>query len=160
MVDKQDGILRKQLVDLLEQGNAHADFDKAVGGLPHELRGQRPSASEHSAWELVEHMRIAQRDILAFIRDPEYVSPEFPSGYWPQDPAPKAAGDWEKSVHGFRSDRAAFVKLIRDPEVDLLRPLPQGQGQPILQKALLTADHNAYHLGQLVLVRRLLGAWK
>lgn len=151
--------MRKQLVDLLEKGNAHADFDKAVGGLARELRGQRPPAGAHSAWELIEHMRIAQRDILEFIRDPEYVSPEFPSGYWPQDPAPKAAGDWEKAVQGFRADRAAFVKMIRNPEVDLLKPLAHGHGQPIFQKVLLAADHNSYHLGQLVLVRRLLGAW-
>lgn len=160
MAANSDSALRRQLVDLLEGGNAHVNFDKAVKNLAPELRGRRPQASEHSAWELVEHMRIAQWDIVEFVSNPEHVSPEFPSGYWPQEPAPASPGDWEKSLQKFRADHSAFLKLIKDPSTDLLKPLPQGNGQPILQKALLIADHNAYHIGQLVLVRRLLGAWK
>lgn len=160
MAGNGDAVLRNQLKDLLEEGNAHVNFDKATRGLSPQLRGQRPPGMEHSAWELVEHMRIAQWDILEFVRNPKHASPDFPTGYWPRDPAPPGPEDWEKSLQKFRADRAAFLKMIEDPSINLLAPMPHANGQPILQKVLLTADHNAYHLGQLVLLRKLLGAWK
>jgi len=152
--------LREHLVNLLQGGNAHTDFDSAVKGLPVELRGKRPKGSPHSPWELLEHLRIAQRDILEFARNPDHESPAWPEGYWPKSPAPPSGAAWTRSVKQFRDDLAAMCDLVRDPATDLFAPLPHGDGQTVLREALLVADHNSYHLGQLVLVRRLLGAWK
>ncbi len=154
-----DASLREHLRDLLSLGNAHLDFDAAVDGLPVDLRGARPPGLPHTPWRLVEHMRIAQRDILDFCKDPGHVSPEYPDGYWPAGDAPPGPGAWERAVAAFRADREAMVALAADPGVDLFARLPHGDGQTVLREALLVADHNAYHLGQLVAVRRLLGAW-
>jgi hypothetical protein len=159
MTAEQTEALREHLLYLLRGGGTHLDFDKAVAELPAGLRGAKPAGQPHSPWRLLEHMRIAQWDILRFCLDPHHVSPSFPEGYWPQDDAPPDAGDWDRSVEGFRSDLRTVQGLVADPSRDLLAPLPHGQGQTILREALLVADHNAYHLGQLVLVRRLLGAW-
>jgi hypothetical protein len=156
----QDRALRKHLLYLLTEGGAHAGFDAAVKDVPPSVRGKRPPEIPHSPWELLEHLRIAQWDILEFIRNPKHVSPEFPVGYWPKTPEPPNEKAWDKSVAGFRSDFAALTKLVEDPEVDLFARIPHGDGQTTLREILLVADHNAYHLGQLVLVRRLLGAWK
>jgi hypothetical protein len=155
-----DQSLREQLVSLLKGGNAHLDFDAAVKGLPVELRGKRPKGSPHSPWELLEHLRIAQRDILEFSRDASHQSPKWPEGYWPNTPAPPSAAGWSKSVKQFREDLNAMCALVENPSTDLFARIPHGDGQTILREALLMADHNAYHLGQLVMVRRLLGAWK
>lgn len=155
-----DRSLREQLVSLLKGGNAHLDFDSAVKGLPVELRGKRPKGSPHSPWELLEHLRIAQRDILEFSRDASHQSPKWPEGYWPKTPAPPNAAAWSKSVKQFREDLNAMCALVENPSTDLFARIPHGDGQTILREALLMADHNAYHLGQLVIVRRLLGAWK
>jgi hypothetical protein len=152
--------LREHLLELLTGGHAHLDFEKAIAGLPVELRGARPPGLPHTPWRLLEHMRIAQWDILRFSVDPEHISPEFPDGYWPAGDAPPDPDAWERSVAGFRADLQAMKDLVSNPATDLFKPIPHGQGQTVLREALLVADHNAYHLGQLVTVRRLLGAWK
>ncbi len=151
--------LREHVLFLLEGGGAHLDFGRAVADLPPELRGRRPPQVPHTPWRLVEHLRLAQWDILEFSRDPKHVSPEFPDGYWPKGDAPPNDAAWEKSLAGFRADLKAMQQLVADPKVDLLAKIPHGTGQTILREALLVADHNAYHLGQLVVVRRALGAW-
>jgi len=155
-----DTALRKQLIALLRGGQAHARFDAAVKGFPSDRIGLRPEGAPHSAWELLEHMRIAQSDILQFSKSAKHVSPPWPEGYWPAAPAPKRKTQWNESVKAFRADLAAFEKLVLNPKKDLHEPFPWGDGQTLLREALLIADHNAYHLGQLVLVRRLLGAWE
>jgi DinB superfamily len=152
--------LREHLDQLLSGGNAHLDWKSALSGIPPKLRGVRPAGLPHSCWELLEHMRIAQWDILEFSRDPKHVSPDWPSGCWPKTPAPKSAAAWDKSVKQFARDLAAMKKMATSPKTDLFARIPHGTGQTILREALLVADHNAYHIGQIVLVRRLLGAWK
>lgn len=153
-------ILREHLRKALNWSEGHVDWKTALEGLPAKARGEKPAGAPHSAWELLEHVRIAQWDILEFSRDPKHVSPDFPSGYWPETPAPPSNAAWEKSVKSFQSDLEAMGKLVADPKVDLVAPIPHGSGQTILREALLAADHNAYHLGQFVLLRRLLGTWK
>lgn len=152
--------LRKQLIELLRGGGAHLTFDNAVAGLPPKLRGAKPPAQPHTPWRLVEHMRIAQRDILEFSRNPKHVSPKWPDEYWPDGDAPPTPTDWQQSIRRFRADAKAMQKLVKDPKNDLLAPFPHGHGQTLLREALLVADHTAYHLGQLIMVRRLLGAWE
>ena len=152
--------LRQQVIELLKGGNAHATFDDAVKNLPSALRGKKPKGAEHSPWQLLEHLRIAQWDILEFSRDPQHQSPDWPSGYWPAQPAPPDDKAWEKSVRAFRRDLRSLCDLVADESTDLFAPIAHGDGQTILREALLAADHNAYHVGQLVLVRRILGAWK
>ena len=154
-----DQSLRQHLLELLRGGGAHVQFDAVIGNLPAKLRGVKPTGLDFTAWRLVEHMRIAQRDILEFSRNPKHFSPEFPGGYWPREDAPPDDAAWEKSVAGFHSDLAAMQKLVEDPATDLFARIPHGDGQTILREAMLIADHNAYHLGQLVMLRRLLGAW-
>jgi DinB superfamily len=152
-------LLRDYLGRALSWHEAHVDWIKAVAGIPMKDCGKRPKGAEHSPWELLEHMRLATWDILEFSRDAKHVSPDWPSGYWPKKPAPPNAGAWEKSVKALEHDLEEMRKLVNDPKTDLLAPIPGGTGQTILREALLIADHNAYHLGQLVLVRRLLGCW-
>src|SRR5579883_2219706 len=156
---KDSAALRHHLLDLLRGGHAHVDFEKAVGDLSSQLRGKKAKGAPHTAWQLLEHLRIAQSDILEFSRNPKHVSPKWPDGYWPSTDAPPDNEAWDKSVRRFKADRKAMQKLISDPESDLFRPLPHGEGQTLLREALLVADHNAYHIGQLILLRRLLGAW-
>ena len=154
-----DSAIREQLVQLIRGGHAHATFDDVVRDFPLDRIGIRPPGAPHSAWELLEHLRIAQKDILEFSRSADYVSPHWPEGYWPKSPGPKRENQWKESVAAFRADLVAFEAMIQDPSQDLNRKFPWGDGQTLLREALLIADHNAYHLGQLVLVRRLLGAW-
>jgi hypothetical protein len=156
----RDASLREHLVQLLTGGQAHATFDKAVKDLPVALRGKRPKGAEHSPWEVLEHLRIAQWDILDFSRNPNYRHLPWPEGYWPATPAPPEAKAWDKSARAFRRDLKAMCALVIDPDTDLYAKIPHGDGQTILREALLIADHNAYHLGELVLLRRLLTAWK
>lgn len=155
----RDASLRKHLLELLAGGQAHATFDHAVKDLPVALRGKRPKGAEHSPWEVLEHLRIAQWDILDFSRNPKYQHRPWPEGYWPATPAPPDDQAWDKSVRAFRRDLKAMCALVADPATNLYAPIPHGDGQTILREALLVADHNAYHLGELVLLRRLLGAW-
>jgi hypothetical protein len=155
----ESAALREHLAYLLKGGGAHVHFEGVVGGLPAELRGRRAPGLPHTAWQLLEHMRIAQWDILEFSRNPKHVSPDFPQGYWPKAEAPPDEAAWEKSVRQFRSDLRQMIALVKNPRADLSARIPHGEGQTILREALLVADHNAYHLGQLVDLRRALGAW-
>jgi hypothetical protein len=154
-----DTSLRKHLLELLAGGQAHATFDAAVKNLPLALRGKRPKGAEHSPWEMLEHLRIAQWDILDFTRNPNYLHRPWPESYWPATAGPPDEKAWDKSVRAFRRDLKAISDLVADPATDLHAKIPHGNGQTILREVLLVADHNAYHLGQLVLQRRLLGAW-
>jgi len=160
MKNNLDRSLRKHLLYLLTEGGAHAKFEDVVPDFPAKLRGQRVSNFPHTAWMLLEHMRLAQWDILEFSRNGKHVSPKWPEGYWPKTEAPPSASAWTKSVAGFRKDLKAMAALISNPKTDLYQPLPWGDGQTVLREALLVADHNAYHIGQMVALRRLLGAWK
>jgi hypothetical protein len=155
----QDQSLRDHLLYLLRGGGAHLDFDSALAKLPPKLRGAKPKGVPHTPWRLLEHMRIAQWDILEFCRNPRHVSPEFPEDYWPKGDGPPNAAAWSKAIKTFQSDLKAMQDMVANPSTDLFAPIPHGEGQTILREALLVADHNAYHLGQLVVVRRALGAW-
>ncbi len=152
--------MREHLVRLLSGSQAHVDFEKAVNGMPVEARGKRPKGAEHSAWEIIEHLRIAQWDILDFSVNPNYREMKWPEEYWPKSPKPPNASAWAKSVRAFRADLKRMCDLVSDESTDLFAKFPWGSGQTILRQALLTADHNAYHIGELVLLRRVLGAWK
>jgi hypothetical protein len=156
---KKEQALREHVVYLLKGEGAHAGFETTVKEMPANLQGKRPPGLPHSAWELLEHLRIAQWDILEFTRDPKHVSPEWPLGYWPASPEPPDSQAWGKSVAAFRVGLDAMMELVQDESTELLTPLPHDPEKTVLREALLLADHNAYHLGQLVLVRRLLGAW-
>jgi hypothetical protein len=155
-----DGAVREHLLALLGGGGAHASFDEATKGIPADLRGRAPRGLPYSPWQLLEHMRIAQWDILEFSRDRAHVSPDWPGGYWPAAASPPGEAAWRKSVAGFRKDLEGMKALVASPPTDLYARIPWGDGQTILREALLVADHNAYHLGELIVVRRLLGAWK
>jgi DinB superfamily len=155
----QDKLLREHLLSLFRGSDAHLDFDKTIADFPADLQGRKTAGLPYSAWQLLEHMRIAQWDIVEFSRNPQHVSPEFPSGYWPQSEAPPDPEAWGESAGSFRRDLKRMEKLVSDPKIDLYARIPHGNGQTILREALLLADHNAYHLGQLLILRRLLGAW-
>jgi hypothetical protein len=155
-----DSILREHLRKLIAGKEAHVDWDSALKDVPEKLRGKTPEGSPHSLWEILEHTRIAQWDILEFSRNAKHVSPDWPSGYWPKTSSPPNAADWDKSVMQLRSDREEMLKLLVDPKTDLSKPIPHGSGQTVLRQALLIADHNSYHLGQFVLTRRLLKSWQ
>ncbi len=154
-----DRALRQHVLYLLRGGGAHLSFDQAITGLPARLRGAKAPGAAHTAWQILEHLRIAQWDILEFSRNPKHVSPKFPQGYWPRTASPPGRTSWAKSVAAFRADLKAMQKLVQNPATDLFATIPHGDGQTILREALLVADHNAYHLGELVLLRRLLGCW-
>jgi len=154
-----DRALREHLVYLLKGGGAHIHFMDALEGLPAAKRGTLAQGLPHTAWQLLEHTRLAQWDILEFSRNPKHVSPEFPDGYWPKTPVPPGEEAWEKGVAAFQSDLEGMIRLVENPRTDLLAMIPHGQRQTILREALLLADHNSYHLGQLVDLRRALGEW-
>jgi hypothetical protein len=151
--------LRQHVVNLLAGKGAHADFDTAIKDLPAAARGKRPEGAEHSPWEVLEHLRIAQWDILEFSVNPDHKSPAWPSGYWPKSQAPESAVAWNESVEHLRRDLKRMCALVSSEDTDLFAKIPHGDGQTILREALLVADHNAYHIGELVLLRRLLGVW-
>ncbi len=156
----KDKALRQHLLNMLKGSDAHVAFDAAVKNVPANGRGKRPNGAEHSPWEVLEHLRITQWDILEFSRNSGHKSPEFPVGYWPGTQAPPNEKAWEQSVQAFRNDLGALCELVADESTDLLATIPHGDGQTILREVLLAADHNAYHLGELVLLRRLLGTWQ
>ena len=151
--------LREHLVYLLKGGGAHVHFTDAIEGFPEAKRGAFIEGLPHTGWQLLEHVRIAQWDILEFSRDAKHVSPGFPEGYWPKTPVPPDESAWEKSVQAFQHDLQEMIKLVKNPRTDLYAKIPHGDGQTILRETLVLADHNAYHLGQLVDLRRVLGAW-
>ena len=154
--------IRKQLLALLRGGQAHVTFDDAIADFPAEQRGTVPKGLSHSAWQILEHIRIAQRDILDFSAPPTggYQPMEWPASYWPKSSEPSSPHAWEASIAAIRKDQASFEALITRPESDLYKPFRWGDGQNLLREALLLADHNAYHLGELVALRRLLGVWE
>lgn len=153
--------LRKQLIALLRGGQAHATLDEAIKDFPAEHRGTVPPGLPYSAWQLLEHLRIAQRDILDFSVPPTggYQPMAWPDDYWPKSPAPPSARAWDAAINAIRKDLETFEALITKPTADLYKPFRWGEGQNLLREALLIADHNAYHIGQLALIRRLVGAW-
>jgi uncharacterized damage-inducible protein DinB len=154
-----DAALRDHLLRLLDWRDAHAGFDAAVDGLPGELRGVQPEGLPYSAWQMLEHLRLTQRDILDFCRNPDYAEPAWPDDYWPASAAPPTDAAWDESIRAFRADRDALKALATDGAVDLFAKIPHGTGQTYLRELLLASDHTAYHVGQLVVLRRLLGAW-
>ncbi len=154
-----DHILRAQLVKLLDFKEAHVDFDRAVKGIPLRLGGQLPQGAEHTLWQLLEHLRIAQADILEFCRTAKYQEKKWPDDYWPKALGPHTAAAWNRSIAAYRRDRRAMQRLTRNPKIDLTAKIPHGTGQTYLREILLAADHNAYHIGQIVALRRRLGIW-
>jgi len=154
-----DASLRKHLIDLLKGGSAHVQFMDALEEFPPNKRGTFGPGLPHTGWQLLEHSRIAQWDILEFSRNRKHVSPGFPEGYWPKTPGPPSEAEWDKSVQSFQRDLAEMTEMVKNPRTDLFAKIPHGDGQTILRQALVLADHNAYHLGQLVDLRRALGTW-
>jgi len=155
-----DASLRDLLGKMLEWQDAHASFDTAVADLPADLRGKQPVGLPYSPWQLVEHLRLAQHDILDFCVNPNYTEMNWPDDYWPASAAPPSPDAWDASIEAFRRDRRALQQIAADVKIDLTARIPHGTGQTYLREILLAADHAAYHVGQLVAVRRLLGAWK
>ena len=158
-----DDPLRDAVTNLLRGEGAHATFDDAVEGVTGDELGRRVDGVRHTVWRLVDHLRIAQRDLLEYSRNPDHVSPHWPNGYWPHDDAPRGPdplGDFETMCDAFREDNAALVGLVRNASVDLLAPIPFADGNTLLRNCLVVADHNAYHLGQLIVLRRALGTWR
>jgi hypothetical protein len=153
-----DQAVRELLAKMLSWEDAHAGFDAAVEGIPEQFRGRRAGA--HSPWELVEHMRIAQHDILEFSRNKNYEEKEWPKEYWPKSPAPSSTAEWEAGIEAFRTDREALRQLALDKNIDITATIPHGSGQTYMREIVLAADHTAYHVGQLILVRQWLGIWK
>jgi len=152
--------LREHIFNLLAGKGAHVEFDEAVADFPLDLRGKLVASAPHTAWQLLEHIRIAQWDIVEFSRNPKHVSPKWPAGYWPKTQAPPDTAAWDNSVRQCRQDLAVMRQLISDPEIDLFAGIPGGEGQTLMREAFVLADHNSYHLGQFVFLRKLLGAWK
>jgi hypothetical protein len=156
----QRELLRQQLISFLDWGDARVRFEDAVAGVLSEYQGVRPASLPYSLWELVEHIRRAQYDIMEFCRNPKYAQPKWPDDYWPETAAPPAPDSWNDSIERVRVDRNEFITFISDPALDLFSQVPSGNGQTYLREVLLLADHNSYHVGELVTVRRALGIWK
>ena len=154
---RHDQTLREHLLYLLRESGAHAVFDAAIGDWPVQLAGVKVANFPHTAGMLLEHLRLAQWDILEFSRNPKHVSPAWPEGYWPNSEAPSSEKAWKASMSTFKKDLQAMEKLVADPKTDLFAKLPWGDGQTVLREAMLVADHNAYHLGQLVMLRKSIG---
>ena len=148
--------LRQHVINLLTKAEAHVDVRSTLETFPEKLRGRKPEGAPHTPWQLLEHVRIAQWDILAFSLDAKHKSPKWPEGYWPKTDKPADAKAWDKSAKQFLDDLDAVCNFVKNPKRDLLAPIPHGDGQTLLREALLIADHNSYHLGQLVMVRRIL----
>jgi len=160
MANNEDAALRKQLMEFLGGSQAHADLKSVVDNFPEKLRGKKPQGSPYSAWQLLEHIRVALHDLLDFSTNSKYVAPKWPDDYWPAEDAPPSDEAWRTSVKAVKKDMADFEKLIGEPKTNLYSTIPWGEGQTILREVLLAGQHTSYHLGQLVLLRRELGAWK
>ncbi len=160
MANTEDRALRAQLVEFLRGGSAHADFTSVVDGFPKEVHGVKPKGSPYTAWQLLEHIRIALDDLYDFSTNSHYAQPDWPADYWPKEEAPPSSAAWEASVRAVKNGLADFEKLIGDPDTNFHATIPWGSGQTILREVLLAGQHTSYHLGQLVLLRRELGAWK
>lgn len=155
-----NNLLIKSLTHLLKKGNAHASLDDALQNISFDLLGEKPGNLPYSIWQLAEHIRIAQWDILEFCRNKKHISPKWPDGYWPSETKPVSEAAWEKCIEQINADRKSFVELLSDPEVDIYKPFDYGDGQTLLKEALVLADHNSYHTGEIIIVRRLLNDWK
>ena len=155
----QASSMKTELIALLRGGQAHVPFSSAVEDLPLKVTGVKPPGLPYSIWQLVEHIRITQADILAFCRTPDYVSPKWPDDYWPGEAAPDHVSVWEKSLEEIHSDLDSFIALISDPRADMFMPFAHGQGQNLFREALLIADHTSYHTGEILVIRRLLDRW-
>ncbi|MFH5832116.1 DinB family protein [Halalkalibaculum sp. DA3122] len=151
--------LRKHLIDQLANEHAHTSFERAVEGLNISDVGIRPNSLPYSIWELVEHLRIAQADILEFSVNPGYEAPKWPDDYWPPEKAPSGNAEWQRSLEAINSDLQEMIDLVKDPGIDLFTPFPHGDGQTLFREAILIIDHNSYHTGQIITIRRLLGLW-
>ncbi len=156
MASNESAILRNQLLDAIRGHQAHIEFSAAVKDFPSELQGKKPAGAPHSAWQLLEHLRLAQNDILEFSRNPKHQSPDWPEGYWPSSETPPNPGAWAESVAAFERDRKELMALVQDPNFDLFQRFPHGEGQNLLREALLVASHNSYHLGQLAFLKKML----
>ena len=154
-----DTIVREQLRALLEGGNAHMTFDEAIANFPREQMNTKPQNVPYTPWQLLEHIRMAQWDILEFIRNPQYISPPWPEGYWPAESVQADESAWEKTLASFRADQYRLLEMVADPKVNLYTPIPHGDGQTILQEILVVADHNAYHIGEFATYRQVMGTW-
>ncbi len=155
-----DQLLRTWLLNLLMEENAHLDIETALKGIPLEKIGVVPANMPYSIWQLLEHIRISQWDIVEFSGNPDHISPAWPEGYWPDQKGPENEEEFNNALQSILRDREAMADLIRDPENDLLKPFPHGQGQNLLREVVLIIDHNAYHLGQIIVLRRMLGIWQ
>ena len=156
----EDKALRKHLLEFLRGGNAHVDVATVVDDLAEELYGRKPKGAPYTPWQLLEHIRFTVSDLLLFSTDPKYSAPKWPDDYWPAEDAPPSKDDWKKSIKALKSDFAAFEKLVLDPDSNLYAEIPWGEGQTLLREVMLACTHTSYHLGELVLLRRQLGAWK
>jgi hypothetical protein len=154
-----DTIVREQLRALLEGGNAHMTFDEAVANFPREQMNTKPQNVLYTPWQLLEHIRMAQWDILEFIRNPQYVSQPWPEGYWPAESVQADESAWEKTLASFRADQYSLLELVADPTVNLYTPIPHGDGQTILREILVVADHNVYHISEFAPYRQVMGTW-
>ena len=154
-----DDPFRQLLQKVLAWEDAHVGFDRAVADVPPNLRGKQPQGLPYSLWQLIDHLRLAQHDILDFCRNANYREMKWPDDYWPPSPEPPSAEAWEKSVAGYKADRKTLEQIAADTKLDLAARIPHGSGQTYMRELLLVADHNAYHVGQIILVRRLLGCW-
>ena len=152
--------IRELLLEQLQGRNAHIDFESAVTGIPFEDLGKKPDGFDHSLWELVEHIRIAQRDIIEFSTDPDYSAPDWPDDFWPEGVSPGERDQWEKSVQAVLDDKEEMEELVKDPQNDLLKQFSHGDGQTLFREAMLIVDHNSYHIGQIVTLRKYLGNWQ
>ena len=152
--------LIQNLTNLLEQGNAHVSLDDALKNIPFDLLGQRPENLPYSIWQIAEHIRIAQWDIMEFSRNEHHISPKWPDGYWPSETKPASKADWEKCIAAIKSDRASFIKLLKDAGENIYTPFDYGDGQTLLKESMVLADHNSYHTGEIIILRRLLNDWK
>ena len=155
-----DQLLREHLIDCLKNANAHADLFSVLKDFPEDLYGKKLKGAPHSAWQLLEHIRIALNDLLVFSTNPDYVAPKWPEDYWPKEDAPKNAAAWNASIKALKADLSEFGKLIRNPASNLYAKIPWGDGQTLLREVLVAIDHNSYHVGQIVMLRQQLGAWE
>ncbi|HWB91270.1 MAG TPA: DinB family protein [Puia sp.] len=157
---KSIDLIIRELEEAIKKGNAHASFEDAVSGIPHELLGEVPDGLPYSLWQLIEHIRITQEDILEFCRNPQYKALAWPDDYWPKQKAPAHKGDFKKSVDRMLADRKAFIELLHQAGESIYTPLPHGDGQQLFREALLIIDHTSYHTGEIIVLRRMLGNWK
>jgi len=160
MQDSNNDILVSNLIDLLNKGNSHVTLDDALKNIPYELLSETPAGLPYNIWQLAEHIRISQSDILEFSRNPNYTSPEWPKGYWPSEKVPSSEDGWKKCVHQIKEDRDSFIDLIKNAGENLYTRIAGGDGQTLLREALVLADHNSYHTAEIIVLRRLLNDWK